>query len=233
MADKPVTWVPWAIARSNMPKICSRWSWDSNHADRAFVNVLRLRKVSIRGEAREIEIGSYWGGSRKPIQLQHVVAGLLNVTNSRAEYDRTPSSAIPAFGRLPLHTAPWPTVQKAMAHVSGAELAWEEFCDKLNTYELPDGATQNPDPAGERQRAPYRGALAEWMARKGIRVLRRMTPLDIASDFKGYCETQQRKLLPLLPLRLRSMEGTIRRIINEMEAADTDADANKTPGKGQ
>ena len=58
MAVKPVTWVPWAQARSDMFKICARWSWDSNDADKAFVNVLRLRKVSYKGEAREI------GGSR-------------------------------------------------------------------------------------------------------------------------------------------------------------------------
>jgi hypothetical protein len=104
---------------------------------------------------------------------------------------------------------------------------------------LGGGVRPNPDPMGDKHqaqkhpRAAYAGPLAEWMARKGVALLRRMTPSDVASDFKAYCETERPRLLRLLPKRLRSLEPAIERIRMEMEAVTAAADGKKTDDKGQ
>jgi hypothetical protein len=54
------------------------------------------------------------------------------------------------------------------------------------------------------------------MGRKGIKLLRRMAPEDIAAGFKSYCETDRQDLLPAIPSRLRSMERAIIKIRHRM-----------------
>jgi hypothetical protein len=246
MANERVTWVSWPVARSRMREICSYWSWDSCHADNAFVNALRLRGVSYRGKACEIDpvFGSpiatefSIGRSANTDRIEVIVAGLLAISRdgSRVEYERERWASHPAIGRLPLRTALQPVVETAVADVSTAELAWEEFRSALKKYELPQGATPNPDSAEipavfqdqKKQRAAYRGALAEWMASKKLGSLRKMKPQDIASDFKAHCEAERRDLLRQLPKRLRAMEPAIERIIDQrVKRARADAGSKR------
>jgi hypothetical protein len=238
MADKPYKWVSWSDARFRMPEIWSGWAepgW-CDHADRAFVNALRHRNVSYGGDARENSNDYTARLSRTPIRLENVVAGLLSVTSyGRAEYERARLRAAPAWDKL--DTIPQSIVENATADVSGAKLVWEEFRDQLIKYELPDGATPNPDPAegpsgyGEKRlKAAYKGPLAEWMAPQNLKYLARRDPADIAADFKFYC-TERPDLLPLL--RLRSMEGTIMRIIRNRTAKHAAVRTKKPGGKGQ
>ena len=108
MAVKPYEWVSWSEARSRMPEICSRWSWDREHADKAFVNVLRLRNVSYRGEAHEVDLGL----PGKSIRLEDVVTGLLSAPSyGWVKYETKGWSAGVTLGRL--HTAPIATVKKS------------------------------------------------------------------------------------------------------------------------
>lgn len=220
MAVKPYTWVSWSQAQSRMFKISSRWLSES-----AMVNSLRrLDPRYYRGEAHELN---------KPwlkVPLEVVVAGLVDVLGDTARYGRPGCLVRDGYGGYAAQ----------YSDITGAELAWEEFRDDLIRFELPASVMPKPDPAEstkaaqewQRQRAPYRGALAEWMGRKGITLLRRMTTSNIAAAFESYCRSEKPKLLPLLPLRLRSMEGTIERIIKKMEAAVTAAESKKTGGKG-
>src|SRR5205085_7940236 len=112
-----------------------------------------------------------------------------------AEYERNGWN--PGLTLGPIHTQPRPIIENATVDVSGAELAWEEFRDALSKYELPRNATPTPDPVERqsgygKQRAGYKGAIAEWMARKGVKLLLRMTIDAIAADFKSYCEAERR-----------------------------------------
>jgi hypothetical protein len=73
--------------------------------------------------------------------------------------------------------------------------------------------------SGKPRRLRYRAPLAEWMGRKGILLLGRMPPEEIAAGFKTYCEEKRPDLLPVLPLRLRSLEGPIIKILSGMKEA--------------
>ncbi len=243
MVVKPYTWVSWSDARSRMPEICSGWSWDSEHADKAMVSSLRgdplrSRNVPVRGGAQVADADLM---AMRSVPLKDVAAGLLSTNGYSAEYEVTRLSAGLTVGRMLL--PPQHVTDRKNAMLSGAQLAWEAFRDDLIRYELPDGAKPNPDsdetPVGDqryhlpRQRGAYKGALAEWMARKGIQLLRRMTPPAIATDFKSYCESKRRDLLSVLPKRLRSMEPEIARIIDKMAAAAAIGESKKTATKGQ
>jgi hypothetical protein len=232
MAVKPYTWISWSDARSRMGAIWDGWSWDRDSADRSFVNTLRrLDARYFRGEARD-----YDGGK---IPIADVAAGLTNLFYKRAEYEKTTLSSGMILSRM--ITPPRAVTFEISASLLGAELAWEPFRDDLIQFELPAGTKPNSDPfelpAGAlndrvRRRA-YKGPLAKWMGLKNIKLLRRMHPSDIAAEYKLYCETERPQLLPLLPKRLRSMEGTIERIRADMERADPDATGKRGTAKGQ
>jgi hypothetical protein len=53
----------------------------------------------------------------------------------------------------PLQVPPRPIALKKHAELVGVELAWEEFRDDLIRFELPAGATPNPDSAQGREAA--------------------------------------------------------------------------------
>ena len=71
---------------------------------------------------------------------------------------------------------------------------------------------EKPPNAGK-QRAAYRAALSAWMAPQQLPHLQRMGPAAISLEFKSHCERHSPGIVPLLPKRLRSMEGVIERII--------------------
>lgn len=243
MAVERVTWVSWREAWSRMPEIWEGWGWwwNSERRRNAFVNVLRLRSVNCRGEARELvsgwpqepplEIEVRLGRRPSPTPLDHVVVHLLTVKfdsiDARAEYQRERwSTPFPVpfgpFGRTPfqIQSAPQRLVETAEVDVGRAELAWEEFCDALRRYELPDGAfdrvgSGEGDQDQKRRRAAYRGALSTWMAPQALNSLRKEKPEDIATRFKDHCKKHDPNLLPLLPERPRSMAGPIQRIIEQ------------------
>jgi hypothetical protein len=84
------------------------------------------------------------------------------------------------------------------------------------------------------RRGAYRRALDSWMAKQNLSVLQTMEPAGIAREFKAYCDEELPRLIPLLPKRLRSMEGVIQRIINRrVEAFRTQKRGSKSAGTGQ
>jgi hypothetical protein len=84
------------------------------------------------------------------------------------------------------------------------------------------------------RRAAYRGALDSWMAQQQLPVLQKMAATAIARELKSHCEQRLPGVVPLLPKRLRSMEGVIERIIKRrVEALRTQNRSHKSAGKGQ
>ncbi len=93
-----------------------------------------------------------------------------------------------------------------------------------------DGKASERAKPKSRQRAEYKGPLAEWMARKNVQLWERMTPETIANDFKVYCKAERCDLLPLFPKRLRSMGPVIEGIIEDQRArAARQKGQNKQP----
>jgi hypothetical protein len=77
------------------------------------------------------------------------------------------------------------------------------------------------------QRAAYKGPLELWMAQQQLSVLQKIGPAAIARQFDSHCAEALPALVPLLPKRLRSMEGVIERIIKRrVEALRT---KNRSP----
>jgi hypothetical protein len=137
----PYTWIPWSEARSRMPEVWSGWRLDGYHADRAMVNSLRRGKVPYRGGAEILNFPFL----NRPVRLQDVVVGLLNLNLllKEAEYEQADISPGFLVGRFV--NPPRPMTQKRVAWLIDAELAWEEFRDDLIRFELPRDATPNPD----------------------------------------------------------------------------------------
>ena len=69
-----------------------------------------------------------------------------------------------------------------------------------------------------KNRKRYAEELSLWMARKGVRVLQRMSVEDIAKAFSNYIREERTDKTGLLPSRPRDMEGEVNRIRKNMAA---------------
>jgi hypothetical protein len=66
------------------------------------------------------------------------------------------------------------------------------------------------------------------MAPQQLLILQRMGPAAIAHAFRSHCERALPELMPLLPMRLRSMECVIERIIQRRGEALRSKNRNAT-----
>jgi hypothetical protein len=177
---KPLDWVSWSEARTQMPVIWDVWRYLPARADRAMINCLRRGKVTNRGEAYETLRLFGWYLSTlydRPLQLQEVVTGLsaLRFTprETVVEYEITEIGSV----RTPDGPVPAPLKVRRTAVIIGAELAWTELRYDLIRFELPAGATpddEEPSTNRRKGRIPkpvWKAAQAEatnWLNDNGF-----------------------------------------------------------------